>query len=231
MAQVQFRKVKGRKELEDVYRLRYKVYCEEWGFEKEEDHPDGMESDQYDEHAVHFAAVREGVVIGTLRLITNSEKGFPLERFTTVDEDLSHVDREKLGEISRLAVSKDFRKRARDSLLYSGQVKNPLPKEYFARKEEGQERRRLDLVTGLYMSVYVESKLLGLTHWYAVAAKGLYLLLARYGLVFSQIGPGVEYHGLRSPYLASVTEMERLFSSKSPDLWKEFEEALRAAGG
>jgi len=231
MARVDFRKAKGTEELENVFRLRYKVYCEECGFEKKEDYPDGIERDEYDEHSTHFAAVRKGVVIGTVRLIHNSEKGLPIEHHTRIDEDLSHLDRDKLAEISRLAVSKTFRKRARDGLLYAGQVKKPLSPALFAEKPAERERRRTDLVTGLYMSMYVESKLTGVDYWFAVIARGLYLLLARYGVIFSQIGPDVEYHGLRAPYLAHLPELERQLAITNPDLKKEFDAALRKAKG
>ena len=53
----------------NVLALRYKVYCEERGFEKPEDHPDGLERDEYDEYSVHFAAIEKGTqeVVGTIR--------------------------------------------------------------------------------------------------------------------------------------------------------------------
>ena len=231
MAVVDFRKVKGNGELKKVYRLRYKVYCEEWGFEKREDYPDGIEKDVYDDHSTHFAAVREGEFIGTVRLIHNSAEGLPIEKHTRIDEDLSGLDRDKAVEISRLAVSKDFRRRARDGLLYAGHVRNPLSPELFAGMPEGKERRRSDLVTGLYKSMYVESRLTGLEHWFAVIARGLYLLLARYGVVFSQIGPEVDYHGKRAPYLANINDLEDQLAITNPRLMKEFETALAEAEG
>jgi putative hemolysin len=56
-----------------VYRLRYKVYVEEFGFEKAEDHLEGYEIDEYDSDSIHFAALNENQeVIGTLRMILNS---------------------------------------------------------------------------------------------------------------------------------------------------------------
>ena len=231
MARVDFRKVNSNGDLEEVFRLRYKVYCEEWGFEKKEDYPDEIERDAYDPHSTHFAAVREGQIIGTVRLIHDAGQGLPIEQHTRIDEDLSNLERDKVAEISRLAVSKRFRKRASDGLLYSRQVKNPLPPALFARKTGGNEKRRTDLVTGLYISMYVESKLQGVEHWYAVIARGLYLLLARYGVVFSQIGPEVEYHGLRAPYLAHIPELERQLSITNPELKEQFDLALAKAKG
>ena len=107
--------------INEVYRLRYKVYCEEWGFEKPEDHPGGLEMDQFDAHSVHIGAVLKetGLLIGTIRIIMNSNMGFPIENHCRIEKDLSWLDKARIGEISRLAVSKDYRKRAIDKLIYN----------------------------------------------------------------------------------------------------------------
>ena len=36
----------------EVFKLRYKVYAEEWGFERKEDHPGEIEMDEYDDHSL-----------------------------------------------------------------------------------------------------------------------------------------------------------------------------------
>ena len=41
----------------EVFKLRYKVYCEEWGFERPEDHPDGIERDEFDAHDLDVQGV------------------------------------------------------------------------------------------------------------------------------------------------------------------------------
>jgi hypothetical protein len=50
---------------------------------------------------------------------------------------------------------------------------------------------------------------MGLKYWYAVMARGLFLLLKRRGIVFEPIGPEVEYHGLRRPYLGTIEDIKR----------------------
>jgi hypothetical protein len=55
------------------------IALEEFGFEKKEDHPDGYEKDEYDENSIHFATLDgNNEVIGAVRPVLNSEKGFPL---------------------------------------------------------------------------------------------------------------------------------------------------------
>ena len=75
--------------------------------------------------------------------------------------------------------------------------------------------------------MYVESKRIGLTHWYAVMAKGLFILLKRMGIIFKPIGPETDYHGLRTPYLGVIAEIEEEASRLNPELFNEFQEALK----
>ena len=67
--------------LDAIFRLRFETYCLMLKTERAEDHPDGRERDQWDEHAVHFAAKDcvSGEIIGCLRLVRHSGKGFPME--------------------------------------------------------------------------------------------------------------------------------------------------------
>ncbi|NTU42682.1 MAG: PEP-CTERM/exosortase system-associated acyltransferase [Nitrospirales bacterium] len=220
MEPFEFRKA-TKQDLEEVFRLRYKVYCEEWGFERPMDYPDGLESDAFDEHSAHFLALAEGnQIVGTMRLIFNSDKGFPIEKHCTI-ERYPDVDRDRIGEISRLAVSKDYRRRVEDRYIYEGAdavVEDGVP--------VVNRRRRQEIICGLYKRLYVESKLRGITHWYAVMAPGLFILLRRLGITFQAIGPEANYHGMRTPYIGCIEEIEREVLRKNKELFKEFSQAL-----
>ncbi len=206
---LKFKKVDAEDELRDIYRLRYKVYCEEKGFEKPEDHPGGIEFDDFDRNSRHFLAASEDRVIGTARLILSSEKDFPVEKHCRIETDLSLLDRSRLGEISRLAVSKEYGRVSKDQDLTFG------------------TRRQQMIVFGLYKIIYVESKKMGFTHWLAVMSDGLHQLLKKIGVVFTPIGPSVNYHGIRTPYLGSIAEIEAGVSRVNPELFKEASEELR----
>ena len=223
MVHFHFRKVVDKAELEEVFRLRYKVYCDEWGFEKPEDHPGGLEFDRFDSNSMHFISLNDAwQIIGTIRIILHSEKGFPMENHCTIDADLSHLNRNKIGEISRLAVSKEFRRRFDDRFIYDGTP------EHIQQQITNHDRRiRHEIVIGLYKYMYIESKKIGLTHWYAVMAKGLYILLKRMGIIFKPIGPEIFYHGIRTPYLGAIADIEDEVSRRNPELFSEFKEALK----
>ena len=209
---------------EAIYRLRYQVYVNEWGFERPEDHPEGLEKDGYDQRSRHIFAYTgpKDNVIGTARIILPTDCMFPLQENFDVDETLFSNPEHKIAEISRLAISKDFRRRAIDRVIFN---KDTTHGEDLKQYQESvtaieNERRKCEheLVRGIYMMIYRESIMLGLTHWCAVMAKGLYVILARWGIPFHQVGSEKEYHGVRAPYVLSIKELETNLEKKNPDL-------------
>ena len=205
----------------EVFKLRYKVYCDEWGFEKPEDHPGGIERDEFDTHSVHFGVIRKDnqKLIGTIRIVFHSTAGFPIEEHCHINKDILKFNKTHWGEISRLAVSKEFRRRTGDDSIY----KNEIPLRYDEKSSTIEKRTHENtIVIGLYRCIYRESMESGLTHLYAVMAKGLFLLLRRIGLIFNQAGPGIEYHGMRTPYVGSVKEMLEEFARTNYDLYRCF---------
>ncbi|MDX9715191.1 MAG: PEP-CTERM/exosortase system-associated acyltransferase [Dissulfurispiraceae bacterium] len=221
----EFKRVHTSAELNEIFKLRYKVYVEEWGFEKAEDHIKGVELDDYDDSALHFMALRHGNLIGTIRMILSSQKGLPIQKNCTINQDLDCIDHSKIAEISRLAVSKDYRRRQEDAQMYGSDSQSVLP--FPVAEEMSSKRRRQEVIIGLFKAMYAESKIIGLTHWCAVMAKALHILLTRLGIIFKPIGPEVDYHGRRIPYLLCIEEAERIMERINPMLYREFAEAAR----
>jgi N-acyl amino acid synthase of PEP-CTERM/exosortase system len=85
------------------------------------------------------------------------------------------------------------------------------------------ERRKFEheLVRGIYLVIYRESIRQELTHWCAVMARGLYVILARWGIPFEKVGQEKEYHGIRAPYVLSLEKLEASLNKKNPDLLKQ----------
>jgi len=224
MAAIQCKIVLKGPDLEDTFRLRYKVYCEERGFERVEDHPDGLEVDRYDSHAVHFASYNTaGQMVGTVRIILASEEGFPIEKYCQLFDDRPACDPRSVGEISRLALSKDVRRRVEDAYIYDGVGREPV--EVLSPVED--RRRRHEIVVSMYKLLYIESKKAGITHWYTVMSKGLHMLLGRLGIVFRPIGPEQYYHGLRTPYMGDIGVIEESVRKLNPAFYEEATEELK----
>ena len=207
MSFIQYKKIAlSDDQINEIFQLRFKVYCLECGYEDPCDYLNMQESDQYDAVSTHFCAYEResNKIIGTVRIILSSERGFPSLTNSSVNADqLSIIDPDRVGEISRLAISKEYRRRIVDEAIHGGNVINLMDER---EKRNWRKRYEIDLVAGLYSCVYAESINIGLTHLYAIMSEGLYTLLLRWGLIWHPIGPAVDYHGMRRPYIASITE-------------------------
>ena len=217
-------------DLSTVCQLRYQVYVNEWQFEKAEDHPGGIEQDEYDQHSIHLYACAKHSedVVGTARLILGSEKSLPIESHFGINQLPPGVRREQTAEISRLAISKEFRCRVLER-IFSGAEQGafkhmPLMKENI---KDLRKKCEHQLVRGLYISLYRESKVRGLTHLFTIMSKGLHMILKRWGISFEQIGPARDYHGMRAPYLINIEDIERSLRRNNPTLFNEAQQALQ----
>ena len=242
--------VKEKKDLIDVYSLRYKVYCHEWGFEKPEQHMDGLVTDADDENALHFAAKDDsGKTVGAVSLIVDSSGKFPIEQYCELEIDHDDIPREGLSEISKLVIHRNYRRRAEDKYIYGQdeerrsigsfdfQYCHPSSKNYYRRVDDKYKikntsrrvqsstldrRKRHEVILALYKALYQESKRRKITHWYAVLTKGIATLLGRFGIAFQAIGDPVDYNGIRTPYLVEIAKIEQTMSDTDPELYKEF---------
>lgn len=218
-----FRRVETESELEEVFRLRYQVYCKECSYESPDDHPNGLETDEYDAHSIHFIAIDPTKkIVGSVRLIRNSELGFPIEKYCNPTMDTSRLPRDKIVEISRLAISKTYRRRNADGLYgtYDGD-----------KGGNGLKRRdnRPNIILGLFKAMYRESKWLGMLNWYVAMERSLYVLLRRYGFDFYAVGAEVQYHGRRKPYISRIGNLESTIAKERPEVFRFFTDWPRRA--
>lgn len=187
---------------DEVFRLRHAVYCEELGYEDPAAFPDGLERDAYDDDAV-FALLRQrdgGRAMACVRLILDVDgrgRPFPFEQVCAGRLDLSRFDpaafiRHTAGEISRLAIHRDFRRRR-------GEWQNP---EATGEPEDqiGGQRRYPLLPMSLFLAAAALAINRGLTQVLVMMEPRLARLLASCGIEFEQIGDVIDYHGRRGPF-------------------------------
>jgi N-acyl amino acid synthase of PEP-CTERM/exosortase system len=138
--------------------------------------------------------------------------------YAEVWERVHAVPRARFGEISRFAVSKQFRRRHTEADFIEG-ISPHVP--YFdAGQPVMNHRRVMPYVTlGLFAAVIRLSVRYGVTHWFAVMEPTLLRLLRAFGIHFPAIGPVVEYHGRRQPTLAVGTEVAERARQERPDVW------------
>ena len=99
-------------DLEEIYRLRYDVYCNECNYLPSDNYPDKREIDRYDNHSVHFKVIEKvnNNIIGTVRLVSSDPSGLPIEHDFGLGPENGFLTRENTLEISRLVVKKNYRK-------------------------------------------------------------------------------------------------------------------------
>ena len=215
-----FRRVDGAGEaLQQTFQLRYLVYCIERGFLAEADYPQQSESDEFDAYSEHFSAYgRDEEIAGSVRLVRYSEKlGYPFQSHCPVFPGVTLPPPEQAEEISRLVVSKTYRRRREDNWI--GVNENDVePPPDIAAKRGGHPI----IVLGLYRAMFQYSRENGIRYWYAAMERSLARLLGRYGFDFTPIGPQVDYYGPVTVYMADLRALEEKVSVADPALFKWF---------
>ena len=220
--------------LSESFGLRYEVYCKEREFLLPESYPSKLEIDSYDNHAIHIGGSnQDGLMIGTVRLVLPSSIGFPLFEHCELFPEYQHLGDKKsqqtAAEISRLAISKLYRRRQNDGLYgleYRSDFENLDSSEIKpnSRLPEGARDRRNkpEIILGLYKTMYQASKRQGITHWFVAMEKTLLRLLHRFNVDFNPIGPELDYYGPVSPYIAVVAEIEEHVYRHNPAMFEDF---------
>lgn len=180
--------------MNEVYRLRYQIYCVERGFEPGDN---GVEKDKFDARARHVLVIHRetGEAVGTVRVIpsslTGGVEGLPMTSVCAPGL-IRHLPPMTTGEISRFAVSK-----VRSSGCRAGAM----------------------LRLGLMQGVVHLSIELGLTHWCAIMEPTLIRLLQAHAIHYLPVGPLVEYHGLRQPCFATISSVIERSRSEQWESW------------
>ena len=191
-----------------VYRIRYDVYCREFGYEREEDCPGGFESDEYDDFAMHcLIKHREsGMGAGCIRIVLPPHERpdflLPMERFCadSLNDPVLHpsrLPRERIAEVSRLAVHTQFRRRPGESESPVGQL---------AMEDMTEEEKRTFPLLGLALFCAGTSlmRISGREDAFVMMERRLARRLTSTGFPFAQVGEPMEYHGSRAAYHVPV---------------------------
>jgi N-acyl amino acid synthase of PEP-CTERM/exosortase system len=200
--------------LEQIFRIRYDVYCQEFQFEREENYPNSLEQDHYDQYSLHCLVLHKAskAPAGCVRLIKIPKKNpsllLPLERFCgdSLYHDTLHpslLPRLSLCEISRLAVHTAFRRRR-------GESASPLGSHYekLADSATEKELRTFPLISIALIAASTSLMLLAeRPNLFIMVENWLARLLRRVGLDFTQVGKVIDYHGPRAAFHITAEQM------------------------
>jgi N-acyl amino acid synthase of PEP-CTERM/exosortase system len=202
----------------EVYKLRYQVYCQETGFESVENCQVGRnalgeleyyEIDEFDARSEYYLIRHRAsrLFAATTRLVlpdlTNPDAAYPIEKYCSpIAKITDSQQRLKLGEISRYAVSRNFKRRAGEAGTLAG-----VSDQAELAIREG-ERRALPLLSmALWACMMRMAHRHGVKFLYGAMEPALFRLFHRNGIHFKEIGPGMEYHGIRLPCVINLDEM------------------------
>src|SRR4051812_11134823 len=194
--------------IDEVFRIRHRVYCEELGFEPLR--PDGRETDRYDAQSLHLLirCVKTGQFVGCTRLIRarphDPEPLLPVEHACALWIDCGHVDpsrmpRHSVGEISRLSVIGAYRNRRGEQHKAAA-----LSGRDFG---TGEKPRFPYILVGLYLGIIELARLHGIETLFVLTEPRLARHLGRIGVEIQPIGAGVEHHGTRLPSIMHTREI------------------------
>jgi N-acyl amino acid synthase of PEP-CTERM/exosortase system len=199
--------------MEAAFALRYQVYCLERQFEDPDKQADGLETDQFDHHAVHSLLFHRSCdeAIGTARLILPEARpnSLPIQQLLKKNglNAGDYFPSDMVAEVSRFAVSKAFRRReaGSEALLLSAEAE--------------RDRRGYLPCLGLVQILLRQSVDLGVEYWGAVMEPQLLRWLAMLGICFQPIGPMISHHGLRQPSYCHLPTMLRDLAKAKPEFW------------
>lgn len=207
----------------EVYKLRYQVYCNETGFENPNHYPNGMEFDEYDNHSIHYLIRhrKSQIYAAATRLILpdahNPQKLFPIEKHTQIDSSktIRKIPRNNLGEASRFCVSKEFKRRKNEPGTLTG-----IPFDWEPIFTEDERRIFPHLTIALIACLIRMSDQHDIHYWYAVMEPALIRYFSSLGIYFVGIGPLTDYHGKRLPCMIKISDLLNGVAEKDPALWE-----------
>ena len=195
-------------QLQQVFAMRYRVYCEEFKFEAPEAFPERMESDSYDPIAQHCLVRHRatGIPAGCVRMVptfsTRQIDPLPFEKYCADSLDEAFINRlalprAQLCEISRLAVDGRFRQRKGEQLSRFGQPR--------AFQISAEEQRSFSLISvACFLAATVLTEVSGRCYVFAMMEPFLPRMLQRSGIHFQRAGQDIDYHGKRAAYFVTT---------------------------
>lgn len=190
---------------DEVYRIRYRVYAKELGWENEDQFPTHLEKDEYDNRSIHCLLKyrQSDEFIGCIRLVLKDEDDpnalLPTEQaynrlFTLEGTQSSAAEHRSFGEISRIAVVSTFRHRPGEQNIPETNIED-------AGRTDPRGRRRFPhIALGLYLAAAAIGVSRGLSVVLAMMEPKLARRLRIFGICFEQMADPIEHHGRRAAY-------------------------------
>jgi N-acyl amino acid synthase of PEP-CTERM/exosortase system len=204
-----------------AHEIRYQVYCVEKPFEDPEQHPEGCETDVFDQQSAHVILTSRstGEGIGTVRLVLPDRaapQSFSMAQILEYYGTDSPVPIAHTAEVSRFSVSKRSRPRKDGAIDL---------------RSRGLRRQEPLMSLGLIQGLIRMSATYGITHWCAVMEPKLLRMLAAMGIHFISVGALLDYHGMRQLCYCKVKTVLATVRSERPSFWEIITDGGALASG
>ncbi|WP_168380989.1 PEP-CTERM/exosortase system-associated acyltransferase [Modicisalibacter radicis] len=217
-----------------AYALRHSVFRRELDYQMREDPLQQLESDEYDEKSliVLLEHPASGLAAGSMRLVYPCESSAPPLRQLPLEAhclpSLTHptlhpgrLPRDRICEISRLAVPHYFRRR---SSREPSSADEPAPTDHVFSEAD---RATFPLIgVGLFLAATALVGLSGHYHVFAMMQSRLPRLLAIYGLRFTCVGEPIVFHGKRRAFYIDQRQAVVDLQPGLHDLYRHIENEL-----
>ena len=201
---------------QEVYGVRYRVYCDEFEYESTALFPDQLETDEFDDISLHCLIVHKssGKSAGCVRLVPAlGENPLPLEKHCAESLDTEFISslnlaRNTVCEISRLAVDRLFRRRTGEELTRFGELTG-------LDCSQKEQRTFSIIAVAAFLASTALTDLSGRTNVFAMMEPFLPRMLKRSGINFQKAGEDMDYRGIRSAYFIRT---QSALENMNPDL-------------
>lgn len=203
--------------MEEIFRFRFQVYCNEKSFLPRESYPDGLERDEFDESATHYV-VRDSSnrLVGYMRTVAgHDETTLPLlARGLVIDDGFRSIAPGEAAETSRMMIRSNHRHEQTSSGdSFRRQPELPTP----------PTRRDSDLIQiKLLRLAYREALRSGIRWFMAAMEPPLARRMRMMGFPFNPVGPYGDYLGAVMPHAMDLRSMEASQKIDKPDTWAFF---------
>lgn len=205
-----------------AFRLRHRVYCDEFHYIPASVRDEGQEHDEYDALALHVLLTHRpsGMPAGYFRVLSNArlphDWQLPFERYCSealYDDiiDPRQLPRNSYGELSRLAVPSLFRRRKNEQF-----ARVPIGDNNLNDPEDSRNFPLIPVSLLLAASTLMEEQ--GIRYLFAMLEPRLARVLRQQGLQMHRIGNLTDYHGIRAPFFLRTDDMRDRLHPDAADL-------------
>ncbi|MGZ9108962.1 MAG: PEP-CTERM/exosortase system-associated acyltransferase [Micavibrio sp.] len=210
-----------------VFRLRYEIYCLENHMDcNDSASATALEKDAYDDHALHYLLYHKPTdeAVGTVRIVLPREDkplhSFPLQFIC--DHPLLHMEDKvsQFCEISRLCMTKDFRKRPGDGAV----LPSYFDQDQSMHLDPGTTvsfRRVIPFAPlGLLRAAFEGALEHGLTDCVCILDPEQLYALQRIGLSYRVLGPRLDLMGPQQPVIFNIKHALDNMILQNPPCWE-----------